>query len=82
MLGMSEEDQKEIVDGKTIGQFDFDKVQQTMQNLYDGGATTTLYDAEDYYTNKYVDSDIDYDEIAADSEAYEFTSSIYEEANS
>ncbi len=82
MLGMTEEDQAAVVDGKTIGQFDFDKVQQTMQNLYDGGATSQLYKAEDYYTNEYVDSDVDYDAIAADSEAYEFTSAVYTEANS
>ena len=82
MLGMTEEDQATVVDGKTIGQFDFDKVQQTMQNLYDGGATSQLYKAEDYYTNEYVDSDVDYDAIAADSEAYEFTSTVYTEANS
>lgn len=81
MLGMTDEEKKSVIDSNSIGKFDMDKVQATMQNLYDGGATTTLYTAEDYYTNEYLPDSIDYDSIKEDSDAYEFKSDIYKEAN-
>ena len=80
MFGMSDEDKEAIISAKTIGQFEMDKVTTTMQNLYDGGATKKLYKAEEYYTNDYVSGDIDYEAIKADSDAYEFTSQIYKDA--
>lgn len=80
MFGMTDEAKEKIISSNTIGQFDMDKVSTTMQNLHDGGATKALYTASDYYTNDYLPGKIDYDAIAADSDAYKFTSTIYKDA--
>lgn len=80
MLGLEDADKEAIISSDSIGLFDMEKVNTTMQNLFDGGATKTLYKAEDYYTNDYLPGAVDYDAIKADSDAYEFTSTIYKDA--
>ena len=80
MLGMTEEEQKARVDGHTIGIFDMDVVQQTIDNLLAGGSIRTELKAEDYYTNEYVDTTWDYAEVDADAAAYQCTSALYSNA--
>lgn len=77
MLGMSEEEQKAKIDGHTLGVFDMDMVQKTMDNLLSGGSIRTALKAEDYYTNEYVDTTWDYADVDADAEAYQCTSALY-----
>ena len=77
MVGLTEEDQLARIEAHTIGVFDMDIVQQTMDNLLSGGSIRTALAAEDYYTNEYVDTAWDYAEVEADADAYECTSSVY-----
>lgn len=81
MLGTTDEEKAAVIDGNALGKFDMEKVQSTMQSLFDGGATSQLFTAEDYYTNEYLPESIDYEAIEADAEAYEFQSAIYKAAN-
>ena len=81
ILGQTEEEREAIISSDSLCKFDMDKVQSTMQNLYDGGATATLYTAEDYYTNDYIPGAIDYDAVKADADSYEFKSDIYKKAH-
>ena len=81
MLGMTDEDIKNTIDNKQIGVFDMDVVDQTVQNLVDGGAIKQKLDPQTYYTNDYVDTDWDYSEVEDDAAKYEFTSKIYKKAN-
>lgn len=81
MLGMTEEDIQNTIDNKQIGVFDMEIVDQTIQNLVDGGAIQEKLDTETYYTNDYVDTTWDYAEVEEDAANYEFTSKIYSEAN-
>ena len=77
MIGLTEEEQKARIDAHTIGIFDMEAVQNTMDNLLAGGSIRTALTAEDYYTNEYVDSSWDYAEVDADAQAYECTSPLY-----
>ncbi|MBP1736285.1 MAG: hypothetical protein H6Q60_166, partial [Oscillospiraceae bacterium] len=81
MLGTTEEEQKARVDAHEIGVYDMDGVSQTISNLYQGGAISQELDASDYYTNDYVDTSWDYAAVQADSDAYQFSSAVYQDAN-
>ena len=81
MLGMTDADIQNTLDNKQIGVFDMDIVDQTIQNLVDGGAIKEKLDPATYYTNEYVDTSWDYSEVEEDAANYEFTSKIYKEAN-
>lgn len=80
MFGMSDEDEKVCIDNRQIGVYDMDLVDQTIQNLVDGGAIETKLDSADYYTNDYVDTSWDYSEVEQDAEGYTCTSSVYQDA--
>jgi len=77
MLGMDEATRDALVASKKIGYYDMETVKQTIQNLVVGGALSKPLDADTYYTNKYLASDIDFDAIDKDLAAYEFKSKIY-----
>ena len=77
MIGLTEEEQTARIDAHTIGVFDMDIVQKTMDNLLAGGSIRTALTAEDYYTNEYLDTSWDYAEVDADAQAYECTSPLY-----
>lgn len=77
MLGSTDEEKKEKIDSDKLGFFEMEKVQMTMENLFEGGATGKAYAAEDYYTNEYLPGAVDYEAIKADADAYEFKSNIY-----
>ena len=81
MIGATDEEQTARVDAHAVGVYDMDTVQQTMDNLYNGGIITNELTAADYYTNDYVDTSWDYTTVEADSDSYTFGSSIYTEAN-
>lgn len=80
MLGMTEEDAKACIDNHLIGVYDMAIVEQTIQNLVDGGAIKEKLDAATYYTNDYVDTGWDYATVEADAKAYTCTSKTYENA--
>lgn len=77
MLGMTEEEAKACVDSRQIGIYDMAVVDQTIQNLLDGGAIQQKLDSETYYTNDYVDTEWDYASVEKDAEEYTCTSKIY-----
>ena len=81
MIGATEEDQAVRIEAHDVGVYDMDTVQQTMDNLYNGGVLSNELTAADYYTNEYVDTTWDYAIVQADSDAYTFGSDIYTEAN-
>lgn len=80
MLGMTDEEIAACVENKQIGIFDMEIVDQTIQNLVDGGAISEKLDTAVYYTNEYVDTDWDYSEVEEDAANYEYSSKIYKEA--
>lgn len=80
MLGMTDEEIAACIDNKQIGIFDMEIVDQTIQNLVDGGAISQKLDANVYYTNEYVDTGWDYSEVEEDAANYEYTSKIYKKA--
>lgn len=80
MLGMTDEEIAACIDNKQIGIFDMAIVDQTIQNLVDGGAISQKLDSNVYYTNEYVDTSWDYSEVEEDAANYEYTSKIYKEA--
>ena len=77
MVGQTEEEQNACIESHSIGVFDMDVVQQTMDNLLSGGSIRTALKAEDYYTNDYVDTTWDYADVDADAAAYQCTSDAY-----
>lgn len=78
MLGMTEEDAKSCIENKQIGIYDMELVEQTIQNLLDGGAIKEKPDAAAYYTNDYVDTEWDYAGVEKDAGEYTCTSKVYE----
>lgn len=80
MLGMTDEEIAACVENKQIGIFDMEIVDQTIQNLVDGGAISEKLDTAVYYTNEYVDTGWDYSEVEEDAASYEYSSKIYKEA--
>lgn len=80
MLGMTDEEIAACVENKQIGIFDMEIVDQTIQNLLDGGAISQKLDSAVYYTNEYVDTGWDYSEVEEDAANYEYSSKIYKEA--
>lgn len=80
MLGMTDEEIAACIENKQIGIFDMEIVDQTIQNLVDGGAISQKLDSNVYYTNEYVDTGWDYSEVEEDAANYEYTSKIYKEA--
>lgn len=78
MLGMTEEEAKACVDSRQIGIYDMEVVDQTIQNLLDGGAIQQKLDSETYYTNEYVDTEWDYASVEKDAQEYTCTSKIYQ----
>lgn len=80
MLGMTDEEIAACIDNKQIGIFDMEIVDQTIQNLVDGGAISQKLDSNVYYTNEYVDTGWDYSEVEEDAANYEYTSKIYKKA--
>lgn len=80
MLGMTDEEIAACVENKQIGIFDMEIVDQTIQNLVDGGAISEKLDTAVYYTNEYVDTGWDYSEVEEDAANYEYSSKIYKEA--
>ncbi len=81
MIGATEADQTARIDAHEIGVYDMDTVQQTMDNLFNGGVLSKEMTAADYYTNEYVDTEWDYATVQADSDGYAFGSAVYSEAN-
>lgn len=80
IFGMTDAEKEEKISSNSIGKFDMEKVDTTIQNLYEGGAISKVLSSEAYYTNDYVPESIDYDAVKADSEGYEFKSAIYKDA--
>ena len=81
MIGATEADQKARIDAHEIGVYDMDTVQQTIDNLFNGGIVSKEMAAADFYTNDYVDTTWDYATVQADSDGYTFGSAVYNEAN-
>lgn len=80
MFGIEEADREAAIEKNEIGLYDMDVVNQTIQNLKDGGALTSDMDFAGYYTNDYVTTGIDYAAVEAACDAYEFSSDVYKNA--
>lgn len=81
MFGIDKADQEANVSKNEIGLYDMDVVNQTVQNLKDGGALTEDMDFASYYTNDYVTTGIDFAAVEEVCNAYEFSSDAYKEAH-
>lgn len=82
IYGIEEEDMKADVDNG-IGIFDMEMCQAACDNLYAAGTLSEEINAEDYYTNEYIEpiaNSLDKAAVEADAESYQCSSKAYSEA--